>query len=115
MNECPTCGRFIKGDFCPYCDERVVDEDEFQDEELPSDSLVVVYSCDEQWKADSVISALEAEGIPAYKYRTEAVEHLVDNYYVEPTGEIVVMVDEDDAKRALDVIESNRDDLETEE
>lgn len=115
MNECPTCGRLIRGDFCPYCDEQVVEDDEFADEEVPSDSLVVVYSCDEKWKADSVISALEAEGIPAYKYRAEAVEHLVEDYYVDPTGEIVVMVDEEDAKRALDIIESTKEDLESDE
>lgn len=115
MNECPTCGRLIRGEFCPYCDERVVEADELEEQEMPSDSLAVVYSCDEQWKAESVISALEAEGIPAYKYRTEAVESLIKNYYVDPTGEIVVMVDKDDAQRALDVIEATSDYLETEE
>jgi len=116
MNECPTCGRYIRGDVCPYCEEELLDSAAGDASPVAGESLVPVYSCDEQWQADFILSALEAEGIPAYKVSAEAVGQLPPNEYaVEITGDIVVTVEEDDAERALEVIESVKQDLEAEE
>ncbi len=115
MNECPTCGRYIRGDVCPYCEEELTDASASDASPVAGESLVPVYSCDEQWQADFVLSALEAEGIPAYQASADSVADLPPNEYaVEVTGDIVVMVEEDDAERALEVIDSVKSDLEAE-
>ncbi len=116
MNECPTCGRYIRGDVCPYCEEELVDSPAARSSPVVGESLVPIYSCDEQWQADFILSALESEGIPAFQVLADSIGQLPPHERaIEITGDLVVMVEEDDAERALEVIESVKQDLEAEE
>ena len=69
MNECPTCGRKLRGDTCPYCDEEVAADAEVDSSPVSGEALVAVYGCYDQRQSDRVISLLESEGIPAFGRR----------------------------------------------
>ena len=115
MNECPTCGRKIRGKICPYCDEELVDEESDGSGSVSADSAVPVFSCDERWQAEFIISALESEGIPAHQESSSSVagRHGGDES-PEITGDIAVMVDAEDADRAREIVESAQGDLDAE-
>ena len=114
MNECPTCGRKIKGEACPYCDEELVRDGSGDSTPVSGESLVVVFRCDEEWRADFVMSALESEGIPAFRESSDALEDLdYDDQAGAWSGETSILVEEEDAERALEVIDSAKHDLDT--
>ena len=113
MNECPTCGRRIRGEFCPYCDE---ERDEGQPEEATpasDEGLVEIFYCDHQWQADFIMSLLESEGIPAYKRSSSSGGGLES-----PSGasdSFSIQVEEEDSDRARETIESAKHDLDAQE
>ena len=112
--ECPTCGRTVEGDTCPYCDERVADETGLESGSVSSESMVEVYHCDHQWQADFIISLLESEGIPAFQGPSSSLSGL-EFPPVETSGGIAISVAEEDAERTVEIIESAKDELEEEE
>lgn len=115
MNECPTCGRKIRGEICPYCDEELVDEESPDSVPVSAESSVPVFSCDHQWQADFIMSALESEGIPAHQDSSDSVaDRGHGDGSPDITGDIVIVVDEEDADRAREIIESAEGDLEAE-
>lgn len=111
MMECPTCGRTIEGDTCPYCGEEASPEDAPESGSVSRESATEVYHCDHQWQADFIISLLESEGIPASQGPSSSVTGL-EFPPVETTGGILVFVDDEDAERAQEIIESSKDELE---
>lgn len=114
MNECPTCGRKIKGDACPYCDEELAQGGSKDSTPVSGESLVVVFRSDKEWQADFVMSALESEGIPAFRESSDAVEDLdYDDQADGWSGGISIMVEEEDSERAIEVIDSAKHDLDT--
>ena len=114
MMECPTCGRTISGDTCPYCGEEASLADSQESGSVSIESSTEVYHCDHQWQADFIISLLESEGIPAFQGPGSSLSGL-EFPPVETSGGIAILVDEEDADRALEIIESSRDELEEEE
>ena len=114
MMECPTCGRTVEGDTCPYCGEEATLVDPLAVGAVSSESTVEVYHCDHQWQADFIISLLESEGIPAFQGPGSSLSGL-EFPPVETSGGIAIRVDEEDAERAKEIIESSKDDLEEEE
>ena len=44
MNECPTCGRRMRGSICPYCDEEVLEEEETDAAAVTGEDLIEVSS-----------------------------------------------------------------------
>ena len=110
MNECPTCGRKIRGNVCPYCDEEVSEGDTAESTPVSGESLIAVFGCDHGWQADFVMSLLQSEGIPAYLESGDAAEDLHDSSD-EIEGEIVIRVEEEDAERATEIIESSKHEL----
>jgi hypothetical protein len=111
MMECPTCGRTIEGDACPYCGEEASPVDSQEAGSVSSESTTEVYHCDHQWQADFIISLLESEGIPAFQGPGSSLSGL-EFPPVETSGGIAIRVDEEDAERAREIIESSKDDLE---
>jgi hypothetical protein len=114
MSECPTCGRKLRGDVCPYCDEESPDDVEAESNPVSGESLVAVYACDEERQADHVISLLESEGVPAFQDSALDAGDLSgdsDGFI----GDIVIRVSEDDEERAKEIIESAVHDLDVEE
>jgi hypothetical protein len=114
MSECPTCGRKLKGSVCPYCDEEVLDDERADSTPVSGESLVTVFSCDQPRQADHVMSLLESEGIPAYQASGADLDDLQDDDE-DIFGDITIKVDEDDADRAKEVIESAEHELEADE
>lgn len=112
--ECPTCGRIVEGDTCPYCGEEASPEDAPESGSVSSEATMEVYHCDHQWQADFIISLLESEGIPAYQGPSSSVSGL-EFPPVETSGGIAILVDEEDADKALEIIEASKDELEEEE
>jgi hypothetical protein len=112
MNECPTCGRRIRGDICPYCDEELVQDDSVDSTPVSGESSVDVFSCDHQWQADFIMSALESEGIPAHMESGNSrsgLDHGDESGRM--TGDMIIVVDEEDADRAREIIKSAEHDL----
>jgi hypothetical protein len=114
MMECPTCGRTIEGDTCPYCGEEGSLADAPESGSVSSEATTEVYHCDHQWQADFIISLLESEGIPSRQGPSATVSGL-EFPPVETSGGIAIFVDEEDADRATEIIESSREELEEEE
>jgi hypothetical protein len=116
MNECPTCGRKIRGDTCPYCDEESVQDGTGDSTAVTGESLVVVFRCDEAWRADFVMSALQSEGIPAFRESSDSMDDFdYDDQSGGWSGDIAIMVEEEDTERAVEIIESAEHDLEADE
>jgi hypothetical protein len=113
MNECPTCGRKLRGDACPYCDEEGLGEDDVEANPVSGESLVAVYGCHDERQADHVISLLESEGIPAFQISSEDLEATSDSADLD--GDIIIQVGEEDEDRAREVIESAEPDIEIED
>jgi hypothetical protein len=113
MMECPTCGRTIEGDTCPYCGEEGSLVDAPETGSIPGEATSEVYTCDHQWQADFIISLLESEGIPAYQGPSSTLSGL-EFPPVETSGGISIYVDDEDADRATEIIESSREELEEE-
>jgi len=80
---------------------------------VPSESMTEVYHCEHQWQADFIVSLLESEGIPAFQGPGGSVGGL-EFPPVETSGGIHILVDQEDAERAVEIIESSRDELEEE-
>ncbi len=111
MGECPTCGRKINGDVCPYCGEEVREVTSQGIGSVSSESMVEVYTCTHQWQADFIVSLLESEGIPAYQRPGSAVGGL-EYPPVETSGGISILVAEEDYEKAREVIEAEAENLE---
>lgn len=111
MSECPTCGRKLRGGECPYCDEEQFDSGDSEATPVSGESMVVVFSSDIKRQADHAMSLLESEGIPAYMGSPDSdvdLHGVAEDY----DGEIVIMVEEEDAERAAELIEAAEQELE---
>jgi hypothetical protein len=113
MNECPTCGRNIKGSICPYCDEEALGGGETDPAGVTGEELTEVYHCRTQAQADFTTSLLESEGIPTFQAPGEALDG-GGRRSAKGRG-ISIQVGEEDAERAAEIIESAKDDLESHE
>lgn len=111
MNECPTCGRRIGGETCSYCEDHLAESDAADPSPVSGESLVAVFGCDGQQQADVVTSLLESEGIPAYQESAESIGEFEDSP-VETSGDRIIMVGEEDADRAREIIKSAEHELE---
>ncbi|HVP57763.1 MAG TPA: DUF2007 domain-containing protein [bacterium] len=110
MSECPTCGRRLRGNVCPYCDEEVLNSGEVEDLGASGEDLVEVFHSRTQAQADFITSLLESEGIPTFQAPGGAAGA---GKVAGGRGRgISVQVAEEDVDRARDVIESAKDDLE---
>jgi hypothetical protein len=114
MMECPTCGRTVEGDTCPYCGEEASHGDSQEAKSISIESTTEVYHCDHQWQADFIISLLESEGIPAFQGPGSSLSGL-EFPPVETSGGIAIRVDEEDGGRATEIIESSKEELEEDE
>jgi hypothetical protein len=113
MNECPTCGRRLRGDICPYCDEEGRAEEDTESNPVTGESLIAVYACDEEREARHVLSLLESEGIPAFRSSALDVDESSDIGDLE--GDIIISVSEEDEDRARDIIEAAESGMEDED
>ena len=113
MNECPTCGRRIRGSMCPYCDEEVLGEERGEAIGVVGEELVAVYHCKNQGQADFITSLLESEGIPTFQAPGEAFAS--DRRSSGRARGISIQVEEEDAEKARDLIDAAKDELEAEE
>jgi hypothetical protein len=114
MNECPTCGRKTRDGVCPYCDEDVTHDATADCATVSGESSVGVFSSDDERQADIIMSALQAEGIPAHRESSESMSDLIGgDEYADLTGEIIVVVDEEDADRAREIVEASEHELGT--
>ena len=113
MNECPTCGRKIRGETCPYCDEETGHDDAKDSTPVSGEALITVFSCDEEWRAEFVTSLLESEGIPAYIDPRDSLGDVTDAGLDETSGDMVIRVEEEDSEKALEIISSHEHDLES--
>ncbi|MFH1314409.1 MAG: hypothetical protein ABIJ00_14430 [Candidatus Eisenbacteria bacterium] len=114
MNECPTCGRKVRDGGCPYCGEDPTHFGSADPTPVSGESFVGVYSSNNERQADFVISALEAEGIPVHRESSETVtglDHEDDD--TDLTGDIIVLVDEEDADRAREIVKASEHELDT--
>lgn len=107
MNECPTCGRQLRGDACPYCDEEGLTGSDLDSSPVSGETLVAIYGCAEGRQADRIISLLESEGIPAFQSSGSET--------ADPEGDIIIKVDEEDEERARDIIEAAEPEMDIEE
>jgi len=112
MNECPTCGRKLRGSVCPYCDEEQVDNGEVESTPVSGESMVVVFNCDRERQADYVMSLLESEGIPAFLDSGTGEDSLHND---DAEGDMIIRVEEEDADRAREIIELLEQDLDVDE
>jgi hypothetical protein len=110
MMECPTCGRTVEGNTCPYCGEEATFDDDQDSGSVSSESTIEIYHCDHQWQADFIISLLESEGIPASQGPSSSLSG-IEFPPVETSGGIAILVEGEDAEQALDIIESAKDEL----
>jgi len=113
MNECPTCGRRIKGSICPYCDEEVAEDEEKESPAAAGEELTEVYHSRTQTQADFITSLLESEGIPTFQSPGEALDS--GGRRSSKARGISIQVGEEDVERAQEIIESAKDDLEIHE
>ncbi len=113
MNECPTCGRKLRGDVCPYCDEEVQGDANVDVNPVSGEPLVTVYGCNDQRQADRVISLLESEGIPAFQVSGADVDGTSEA--VDLDGDIIVRVGEEDEDRAREIIDAAEHEMDIEE
>jgi hypothetical protein len=113
MNECPTCGRKLRGDICPYCDEETLADADAEASPVSGESLVSIYGCYDEREADHVISLLESEGIPAFQVSGEDLEGT--SGAAEVGGDIVIQVSEEDEDRAREIIEAAEGEIDVEE
>ena len=113
MDECPICGRRLKGNMCPYCDEEALEEEDSEATEVVGESLVEVYLCRTPTEADFITSLLESEGIPTFRKPGESLGG--DRRAPGTARGISVQVEEEDADRARDLIEASKNELETDE
>jgi hypothetical protein len=113
MNECPTCGRKLRGDVCPYCDEEGLRDADGDASPVSGESMVAVYGCNDQRQADHVISLLESEGIPAFQVSEPDSDASSDAADLD--GDIIIQVDEEDEDRAREIIEAAEPEMDIEE
>lgn len=113
MSECPTCGRKLRGDVCPYCDEEGLGQADGDASPVTGESLVAVYGCYDERQADHVISLLESEGIPAFQALAEDLDGTSEAPDLD--GDILVQVGEEDEDRARELIEAAENEMEIEE
>ena len=109
MNECPTCGRKLRGDVCPYCDEEGLRDTDREASPVSGESLVAVYGCYDERQADHVMSLLESEGIPAFQVSATDVDAASDAADLD--GDIIIEVGEEDEDRAREIIEAAEPDM----
>jgi hypothetical protein len=102
----------MRGDDCPYCDEEEFGSGDVEATPVSGESMVVVFSTDIKRQADLALSLLESEGIPAYMGSPDGE---IDFHNVgddDLDGDLVIMVEEEDADRAAELIESAAHELE---
>jgi hypothetical protein len=104
MSECPTCGRKLRGDICPYCDEEGLADADIDSSPVSGESLVPVYACDDERLADHVVSLLESEGIPAFQSSGQDAGKAGEAADLD--GDVTVKVDEEDEERAREIVEA---------
>jgi hypothetical protein len=110
MNECPTCGRKLRGDMCPYCDEEVLAaRDDVESSPVTGESRVAVFACNEERQADHVVSLLESEGIPAFQSLAQDFDDPAE--LADLDGDIVISVSEEDEVRAREIIETTEPEI----
>ena len=113
MNECPTCGRRIRGRICPYCDEELLESDEAETLVATGEDLVEVFHCRTEAQADFITSLLESEGIPTVQAPGASLE--TGRKASGRARGISIQVTDEDANRARDLIEAAKEDLEAED
>jgi hypothetical protein len=114
MNECPTCGRKVRDGVCTYCGEDLAHDDSADPTPVSGESSVGVYSSNDERQADFIISALEAEGIPVHRESSEARSNPAHaDEEAELTGDIVIVVDEEDADKAREIVRASKHELDT--
>ena len=113
MNECPTCGRKLRGDVCPYCDEEGLGDSDVEASPVSGESLVAVYGCYDEKQADHIISLLESEGIPAFQISEADIDASSDAADLD--GDIIIQVGEEDEDRAREVIDAAEPEIDVEE
>jgi hypothetical protein len=101
----------MRGDECPYCDEDQFGSGDVEATPVSGESMVVVFSSDIKRQADLAMSLLESEGIPAYVGSPDS-EFDFRTVTGDIDGEIVIMVEEEDADRAQELIEAAEHELE---
>jgi hypothetical protein len=112
MNECPTCGRKLRGDVCPYCDEEGLRDTDREASPVTGESLVAVYACYDERQANHVISLLESEGIPAFQVPDADIDASSDTSDLD--GDIFVQVEEEDEDHAREIIEAAEPEMDIE-
>jgi len=112
MNECPTCGRKLRGDVCPYCDEEGLRDPDRDASPVSGESLVGIFGCRDERQADHVISLLESEGIPAFQVSEPDID--TSSGAADLDGDIIIQVGEEDEDRAREIIEAAEPDIEIE-
>lgn len=115
MTECPTCGRRLRGSMCPYCDEEALDSDDAEVPGVAGEEMVEIFHSKTQAQADFITSLLESEGIPTYQAPGGSGGPGVVGKAGGHGRGISIQVEEEDADRARDALESAKDDLETED
>ena len=113
MNECPTCGRKLRGDVCPYCDEEGLRDADPDASPVSGESLVAVFGCYDERQADHVVSLLESEGIPAFLVTEPDLD--TSSGVADLDGDFIIQVDEEDEDRAREIIEAAEPEINTEE
>jgi hypothetical protein len=113
MNECPTCGRKLRGDVCPYCDEEMLDGGDVDASPVSGESLIAVYGCYDERQADRVVSLLESEGIPAFQVSGPDLDGASEADDLD--GDVIIQVSEEDEDRAREVIEAAGHEMDIEE
>ena len=97
---------------CPYCDEEGLEDSEREALGGTGEELVEVFHSRTQTQADFITSMLEAEGIPTFQ---TAGEPLGGGRSSGRGRGVSIQVAEEDAGRARDLIESAKEDLETDD
>jgi hypothetical protein len=89
-----------------------VDNGEAESTPVSGETMVVVFSSDRGRQADHVMSLLESEGIPAFVHSATGEDSLDDD---DSEFDLIIKVEEEDADRAREVIESAEHELEVDE
>jgi hypothetical protein len=79
---------------------------------VTGEDLTDVFHCRTQAEADFITSLLESEGIPTFQSPGDSLD---GGRRSVPARGVSIQVEDEDAARALQIIESARDELETQD